>query len=794
MTARKKASMAQPQSRRRSKTPAAATHPRSPSTPAPRRHSLLARLWAQMRGPVGQQFAALALIAWGLVSLATIAGWNSGALVGAWARLLVFLFGWGAYPTAAFIVAAGALWLRHLVHQPTVWRWRPFLGLEIALFSLLALTHTLVYRSGWAVVESGRGGGLLGWGLCVALATYLGPLMTGVLYALLALVGVGLVFDWTGEDVRRVWNGWLARLSTAIAEARRPTPSQADKVTRLGQGVLASPVEPRPSTEHRQTPPPPPVTEAPVQPEVERKPATPQKAPAADASPTSTQKEEKHEPPAPPTALSLPPLTLLHAGRTLGMSDEEIRTKSRIIEQTLAQFGVPAEVVEVRRGPTVTQFGVAPGYITREGADGEQQRKVRVNQIASLRDDLALALAARSLRIEAPVPGRAVVGIEVPNDEVSLVTLRSVMESEAFQRKAKPLTFAVGLDVEGSPVIADLGSMPHLLVAGTTGSGKSVFMKALAASLVMRNTPQELRLVAIDPKMVELSRFNGLPHLYGRAETDLERALRVLRWVVYEMDARYKLFAGYAARNLDDYNARIARMAASDPEHALPTLPRIVVLIDELADLMLSAGEETERTLTRLAQMARATGIHLVVATQRPSTDVVTGLIKANFPARISFATASQVDSRVILDTPGAEALLGQGDMLFLAPDASAPKRVQGCYISDEELEALIRYWQKQAGATPAVPPWDTLIAERGLDPLASKESSDEDEALIEQAIALARQMGSISTSAIQRRLRISYNRAALIMEELEERGIVGPQESAGRPRRVMLGGEEDLE
>jgi len=299
--------------------------------------------------------------------------------------------------------------------------------------------------------------------------------------------------------------------------------------------------------------------------------------------------------------------------------------------------------------------------------------------------------------------------------------------------------------------------------------------------------------VTIDPKMVELSRFNGLPHLYGRAETDLERAQRVLRWVAHEMDARYKLFASYAARNLDDYNARLQRLAATNPELTQQLLPRIVVLIDELADLMLSAPEETERTLTRLAQMARATGIHLVVATQRPSTDVVTGLIKANFPARISFATASQVDSRVILDTPGAESLLGRGDMLFLAPDASAPKRVQGCYISEEELEAIIRYWQQQVGATPALPPWDTFSAEDEPEGGAEKgQAEEEDERLIEQAIALARQTGSISTSAIQRRLRISYNRAALIMEELEQRGIVGPQESAGRPRRVILGGEEE--
>ncbi len=782
MPGRKKTSMAQPKSRERSRSSAPS---RLIPPPAPRRRSSAA--WKGLTGPVGQQFAALALIAWGLVSVATIAGWNSGALIGAWARALVFLLGWGAYPVAALFTALGALWLRHLVHQPTVWRWRPFIGLELALFSLLALTHTLVYRQGWAVVTSGRGGGLLGWGLAVALATYIGPLMTGIFYAGLAVVGIGLVFDWTWEDARR------AMQALTLEALRREAQPQAEthEVTRLGQGVLASPVAtrpaaaPRPAASDEVQEAPAPVRPAP-QPERAPAPSHPAPEPASRPGPAPAA-------PAPPAEPALPPLTLLRQSKTVGMSDDEIRAKSRIIEQTLVQFGVPAEVVEVRRGPTVTQFGVAPGYITRSESEGEQQRKVRVSQIASLRDDLALALAARSLRIEAPVPGRAVVGIEVPNDEVALVTLRSVLESEEFQRKPKPLSFAVGLDVAGSPVVADLGSMPHLLVAGTTGSGKSIFIKALAACLVLRNTPQQLRLVTIDPKMVELSRFNGLPHLYGRAETDLERAQRVLRWVAYEMDARYKLFAGYAARNLDDYNARLLRMASSEPDLARQLLPRIVVLIDELADLMLFAPEETERTLTRLAQMARATGIHLVVATQRPSTDVVTGLIKANFPARISFATASQVDSRVILDTPGAESLLGRGDMLFLAPDASAPKRVQGCYISDEELDALIRYWQQQAGATPAVAPWDTFGADLDLGGKDQRDQSDaEDERLIEQAIALARQTGSISTSAIQRRLRISYNRAALIMEELEQRGIVGPQESAGRPRRVILGGDED--
>jgi S-DNA-T family DNA segregation ATPase FtsK/SpoIIIE len=351
------------------------------------------------------------------------------------------------------------------------------------------------------------------------------------------------------------------------------------------------------------------------------------------------------------------------------------------------------------------------------------------------------------------------------------------------------------LDVAGAPQVADLSRMPHLLIAGTTGSGKSIFVKALAASLVMHNTPEELRMIAIDPKIVELSRLNGLPHLLGSTETEVERGLQVLRWVAHEMDRRYKLFARSVARNLDDYNAKLARRRASssadeDEEEESP-LPRIVVLIDELADLMMTEPEETERTLTRIAQMARATGIHLVVATQRPSTDVVTGLIKANFPARVSFATASNVDSRVILDGPGAESLLGQGDMLFLPPDASAPIRIQGCYISEDELEEIITFWQQQAGATPAKAPWEVISESRGPEQWRIQ-GLGEDADLLEQAIAFAKSRGKVSTSGIQRGLRISYPRAARLMEKMEQMGVVGPQESAGRKRRVILGGDDD--
>ncbi len=792
MPRRKPTLMARPRSSGRKTTPRGkASAPRS--TAGSRFSKVLLVLWRWMTGPTGQQLLAVALILFGLLSIVAISGKvegvNSGVLIRTWVRCLVFVFGWGAYPVAALLVGLGLLWLRHLVHRPMTWRWRPVLGFELALIALLTLTATLITKRSWSLVESGRGGGLVGWAFYVLLNDAFGALITTFLMLLVLLIGLALAFDVTKQDLQ-LFTQHLAEVVAAL-RARQTSAPSAEPAISSSSSIAVSPVPKR--QEAART--------APPAADVAVVPSTPLPSAAPVAAPSPPRAASQAQPPQPtavaapqaqpaaaappptPAAVALPPLTLLKESRHVGTDPEDIRRKSRIIEETLAQFGVPAQVTEVRPGPTVTQFGVAPGYISR-GADGEEQRKVRVSQIASLADDLALALAAKSLRIEAPVPGRAVVGIEVPNNEIGLVSLRSVLESENFRKCGKPLCFAVGLDVAGTAIVADLAAMPHLLVAGTTGSGKSVFVKALAASLIMYNPPETLRMVAIDPKMVELSHLNGLPHLLGRAESELENIIRALRWVAHEMDRRYKLFSATVARNLDDYNRKMTRKGE-------PPLPRLVVLIDELADLMMSAPEETERTLTRIAQMARATGIHLVVATQRPSTDVVTGLIKANFPARVSFATTSNVDSRVIIDMPGAESLLGRGDMLFMPPDASAPLRVQGCFISDSELEALIHFWQKSAGATPAQPPWQASVESKGPEALRL-EGQVEDANLLERAVALAKSHGRISTSGLQRQLRISYPRAARLMEEMERMGLVGPQESAGRKRSVILGNDDD--
>jgi S-DNA-T family DNA segregation ATPase FtsK/SpoIIIE len=372
------------------------------------------------------------------------------------------------------------------------------------------------------------------------------------------------------------------------------------------------------------------------------------------------------------------------------------------------------------------------------------------------------------------------VGIEVPNLRSTVVRLRPLLETEAFYKIASPLAIALGRDVSGGPLVADLARMPHLLIAGTTGSGKSVCIASLATCLAMNNAPEDLRMVMIDSKMVELIRFNGLPHLFGKVETNVTRILGVLRWVVTEMEHRYKLLEAAKARDIDAYN--LQRQRRKDT----PTLPRIIVLIDELADLMMSAPDQTEHNLVRLAQMARATGIHLVVATQRPSTDVVTGLIKANFPARLAFAVASGVDSRVILDLPGAETLLGHGDLLFLNPEVGNPIRAQGVIVTDQEIERVIAHWQKSSPEKDVKPPWESMLSE--------EEADGSDDVLVEQAITILKKDHRASASMLQRKLRIGYPRAARLLDQLEELGVVGPSQGGGRDRDVLLEPDEESE
>lgn len=477
------------------------------------------------------------------------------------------------------------------------------------------------------------------------------------------------------------------------------------------------------------------------------------------------------------------PQTILEVGDQVLINSDTDQHRARIIEETLQSFGAPAHIVEIHRGPVITQFGVEPDYTeTRSG-----RTRVRVGKIASLADDLALALSARTVRIQAPVPGKGYVGIEVPNEQPAMVTLRDVIESDVFQKVHTPLRFALGQDVAGNAVVVDLAAMPHLLIAGTTGSGKSVCVNSLISCLLIHNTPNQLRLIMVDPKRVELSNYNGIPHLLAPVVVDLKRVVGVLQWITREMDTRYHKLAQAGTRNIVEYNAHLK-------ENGEQPLPFLVVIIDELADLMMLAPEETERNLTRLAQLARATGIHLVIATQRPSVDVVTGLIKANFPARVAFAVASGVDSRVILDQPGAERLLGRGDMLYQAPDAPAPIRLQGTYVSDLEIQHLVDYWQNQSLQNPSVssatidssPLSPSSIPLKQIPLWEEMDPVEQQDPLLPEAIDLSRRQGRSSISMLQRRLRIGYTRAARLVDIMEEKGIVGPPLPGTGTREIL--------
>lgn len=468
---------------------------------------------------------------------------------------------------------------------------------------------------------------------------------------------------------------------------------------------------------------------------------------------------------------------ILELGTAAAINQEFTDKRARLIEETLGSFGAPAQVVEINRGPTITQFGVEPMFMeTRAG-----RTRVRVSKIVSLADDLALALAAQRIRIQAPVPGHSYVGIEVPNSEMSLVTLRDLLESEIYQRNRKALSFALGQDVAGHPAGADLAAMPHMLIAGATGSGKSVCVNAILTCLLLYNTPEQLRLILVDPKRVELTGYNGIPHLLAPVVVEMDKVVGALQWMTREMDRRYQAFAQVGSRNIQDYNARMKTQGQKP-------LPFLVVVIDELADLMMIAPDETERTITRLAQLARATGIHLILATQRPSVDVVTGLIKANFPARIAFAVASNMDSRVILDQPGAERLLGRGDMLYQAPDAPSAARLQGVFVSDGEIHRLVDFWKAQnthqsmpttpGGPVDAVPSNVPLKQGAMFEDMSPVEKNDP---LYTEAVDLVRREGRASVSMLQRRMRIGYTRAARLIDTMEEKKIVGqPQDATG--------------
>ena len=713
-------------------------------------------LWERLRSGQGplhwqpsqlqRQIAGLVLLLLSIVTFLGLLGISTGSVLGWWINAVRQTFGWVAF---AVSLGAGVVGLRLLWRELYEWMGlspATWVGLELLLLVLLVASHApVVLRVGvdeaWLAAQQGHGGGYVGWALAVLLVKGLGAVVGSLVLLVVLVFALSLVLSLSWWDVQE-W-GWRQVRLVAAAFGRW-------QLARQG-----TPVAP----------------ESPEVPWWEE-----ERAPKAESRKKKKNKPARSKKSRPrPTDGRLPPLDLLDPASAQSYGDTDVRRKVKLIEDTLDSFGVPAQVVEVSQGPTVTQFGLDPGYIERRVAGGEVQlQRVRVARIARLADDLSLALAAAPIRIEAPVPGRSVVGLEVPNEQISLVSLRGVMDSDSFERIDSHLALALGEDVSGHPVVIDLGLMPHLLISGATGSGKSVCMNAIISCLLFNNTPDDLQMLMIDPKMVELVGYNGIPHLIAPVVVEIEQVVGSLAWVTRQMDDRYKIFNQMGVRNLEEYNRRASRLKDKDP------LPVLVVFVDELADLMMIAPDEVERSLCRVAQMGRATGIHLVVATQRPSTDVVTGLIKANFPARISFAVTSQTDSRVILDQGGAENLLGRGDMLFLSPQRAAPVRLQGCFVSDPEIDRLTEFWRDQeqyAVQAELFPPWTAFEAE------------DEVDELLQQAIELVEGRERVSTSFIQRQLRIGFPRAARLVDQLEEKGIVGPDEGGGRGREVLSGG-----
>ena len=765
-----------------------------------------------------------ALIVFGALSFISLYIASDALVALTWADILTSLFGNGAILVAGALFAFGiALWLPKAGIRFRLSSGR-VLALEIFFLSLLAILHLGNSDTELrALARAGEGGGLVGWGLSYPFFQILGrPAALAFFSALTGVCAVVIVGLKRGH-IAALFTRLGGQLQT-ISETSDPAPPTVsdDESGAIYQRLAGAPAyrgqimrirpqrEGTPPAERDDRLPAPKIENGVARVRPGRPPSADQLKPGSARDDTQMEgaaqsnghgderqtaavdsqapSDEFSHPSAPDSTLagsqhhwldSLPDLDCLTAAELILPDEDEIQRNAMLIQNTLLEFDLETTVIDVQVGPTVTRYALQPHK--EDGSD-----RIRMSRIASYARDLSLALAAKRLRMETPVPGTNYMGIEVPNKETGIVALRNVLESDAYKRDRAtaraPLLIPLGRDIRGEPVSVDLSQLPHLLIAGATGSGKSVCMGAIATSLLMQYSPDELQLVMLDPKMVELSRFDGIPHLLGPVELEHDRIIGVLRWCTNEMDRRYKLLEAQGARNIKMYNE--ARLAGDE---AARTLPYLVILIDEIGDLMLSNPDETERALTRLAQMARAVGMHLTVATQRPSVDVITGLIKANFPARIAFSVASSADSRVIIDRSGAEQLLGGGDMLFLSADAAEPRRIQGCFVSEEDARVVVEHWRgaqkrlQNAGAIPAkkAAPWEPDLKRRQF--------LKDTDPMLQDALKLVTKSGEASASLIQRRLGLGYPRAARIMDLLEELGAVGEELGGGRSRKVII-------
>lgn len=716
------------------------------------------------------------LVAIAGIALCALAGLNVGSLGQALKKVQTYLFGLGAFvpPLLVAVIGARYIWLR--VEAGFTLR---FVGFIASYWLLLMLVHHLLIQPGREILPESltEGGGLLGGMALFLLRKFVGVDGAVILIIAVLLCTIMVTTTWSLGKTMHVAKD---KVDTGLQEAKEKVAATYEKAQQRvalynqerdarfasEHAVLTDPAEKsaeKPSVpafqEERNE-------EKPVRTTVRVRKEPEPFVSGAEATPLElfTPRELSAH------GYQLPPLDLIRKPRaaTSANSQKEMKENAKILEETMADFNVAARIVEITQGPAVTRYEIEP-------APG-----VKVSKIVSLADDIALKLAATGVRIEAPIPGKAAVGIEVPNRQVTGVAFCEVVESTSFQKAASLLTVGLGKDIAGQIILADLGKMPHLLVAGATGSGKSVCINTMIASLLFRVRPEEVKLILVDPKFVELSKYNGIPHLLVPVVTDAKKATAALNWAVQEMERRYAVLATARVRDLASYNAGVEEDKR---------LPYIVIIIDELADLMMAAPVDVEDAICRLAQKARAAGLHLILATQRPSVDVITGTIKANIPSRISFSVSSQIDSRTILDMPGAEKLLGRGDMLLYPVGMAKPQRVQGAFLGDDDIEKVLDFVRSQQEEEPEYNEEVTASAETSGGMSADLQHDE----LLPEAVRLVLETGTASASMLQRKLRVGHSRAGRLMDMMEEMRIVGPN-MGSRPRDILMTYEQAKE